>query len=994
MERALMSVRVRFSFVFHAVLHFFVFVSTVWPTTAQQATLGANAPLTILSSNGAPLEVYSESHALVIGINAYKGGETLWQPLQNAIAESQSVEAVLRDVHGFSVERHSDLNSQDLERVIKSFFGRHGAKPTARLLLWFAGHGYTVEGEGYLVPSDSEKPTGSLEEIYQFTQKAYPVRRFSEIIRTVKSKHVLLMFDSCFGGTIFNNTRSRSSDKPDSQFIVEKSLESSRYFISSGDAGEEVVEPSRFAKFFVEALKGLHPERLVTDRGYTTGSRIGAFLQSEVVNNRGKNDPAKHTPQHGAHAEFRIGDMIFKIPESKSLALPQTPSTVDMAAVQASCLKNPNIPRRIADCRTALEGDPNNTELLLKLAVANYFASHYEAALDGFERTLELDPRNIEARVWRAHWKRYRQDHAEAERELKAVIADHPNDVGALTAIAAVYEERNRDPEARWTRQNALSGIASDPRLQDKPLERALLAGELHRKLDQHDEAIQSYSLVLKSFGDNAKAYIGRGLAYSLKSNSVAIDEKRRLTALALADFDASLKFNPRDDDALFKRGELLCFAGGAQNISRGIADIEQAVRLNFRHPWALNALGECHAIKADYRSAVAAFERAIASKSEFADAYNGRGWGYANLKEGPDHQKAIKDFSEALRLNPGLGFAWANRGASYHALAWAATGAERDRYAALALADLSRGVEISSYQGRSYRFRGWFYERMKNNDALAFADYQKAVELEPSEAQNWFNRAAVHSRLGKVVEALSDYDVVLKIEPNRHEAVKRRAEIFENTARRTLAVTEMGRAIALAPTESSYWSYRCALWFRDNSNDEAFGDCNRAIELNQNDADAFHYRGHVQQKRKNQRDAIADFTRSLELAPGDLHITFERAGEYRNSREYSRAITDYASVTAGEPRNADAWYFRGFSHLRLSNHAQAIADLTQAISLEPQNDAAYYYRGLAKGATGDMRGKQADCREALRLDADDEDYKSCASSASPAQGNAAPKKR
>jgi hypothetical protein len=67
-----------------------------------------------------------------------------------------------------------------------------GDDPTARLFIWFAGHGATVDGEGYLIPVDAPVPSKGA----AFKYSSIALRDFGTYMRQAVSKDVYAVFDS------------------------------------------------------------------------------------------------------------------------------------------------------------------------------------------------------------------------------------------------------------------------------------------------------------------------------------------------------------------------------------------------------------------------------------------------------------------------------------------------------------------------------------------------------------------------------------------------------------------------------------------------------------------------------------------------------------------------------------------------------------------------------------------------------------------------------
>lgn len=247
------------------------------------------------------VRLYGKSHALVIGIDAYTKG---WPRLSKATADAHAVADELRK-QGFEVALKLDLGSAELQGSLKEFFAIKGADPEARLLLWYAGHGHTLGGEGFLVPADAPPATDP-----QFKVKALQMRDFGGLMRLAESKHVLSVFDACFSGTIF---QARAGAAPAA--ITAKTTKPVRQFITSGDEGQQVRDDGSFREYFLRAIRG-DEEADFNHDGYVTGEELGLFMSQRMT----ALTAAAQTPKAGKlhDVAYNQGDFVFTLPEGKT----------------------------------------------------------------------------------------------------------------------------------------------------------------------------------------------------------------------------------------------------------------------------------------------------------------------------------------------------------------------------------------------------------------------------------------------------------------------------------------------------------------------------------------------------------------------------------------------------------------------------------------------------------------------------------------------------
>jgi len=213
-----------------------------------------------------PDDMYSSSHALVIGVYDYSGG---WPKLPGVRQDTDAVSMAL-SAQGFNVRRSVNPTASEIKTAVDDFISRYAGDRRARILIYFAGHGHTLNGMGYVVGKDAKDPSKDVE---GFRKGALSIDFFAEKAKTMDSRHGLFVFDSCFSGTVFKTLRSI----PD--FKAEMLARPAKEFIASGTESQQVPDDSVFRKRFIDGMNGYAD---ANGDGLVTGSELGQFIQTEV----------------------------------------------------------------------------------------------------------------------------------------------------------------------------------------------------------------------------------------------------------------------------------------------------------------------------------------------------------------------------------------------------------------------------------------------------------------------------------------------------------------------------------------------------------------------------------------------------------------------------------------------------------------------------------------------------------------------------------------
>jgi hypothetical protein len=272
-----------------------------------QTNRGVGVKIKDRSGKEREIKIYDASYALIIGNSSYK----YWDVLNGVKSDVVAVEKALKE-NGFQVETAIDLDSRSLSPRIEQFVRDHGYEENNRLLIYYAGHGYTQKSVsddrelGYIVPIDSPSPT---KDRVGFLRTAVDLEEIRTFAKKIQSKHALFLFDSCFSGKLVS--RGEIAVPP----IIEESIAYPvRQFITAGAANQTVPDESIFRRAFIRGLEG---EADLNKDGFILGSELASYLRDKVTNYSSR----QQTPLYAKIDDINLdrGDFVFVIPNKNVL---------------------------------------------------------------------------------------------------------------------------------------------------------------------------------------------------------------------------------------------------------------------------------------------------------------------------------------------------------------------------------------------------------------------------------------------------------------------------------------------------------------------------------------------------------------------------------------------------------------------------------------------------------------------------------------------------
>ncbi len=213
---------------------------------------------------------------------------------------------------------------------------------------------------------------------------------------------------------------------------------------------------------------------------------------------------------------------------------------------------------------------------------------------------------------------------------------------------------------------------------------------------------------------------------------------------------------------------------------------ISQAIKLNGRNPFYFSNLGVALRQLGRPDEALRSFERALALKPDFAEAFINRGNAQRDLKR---LDEALASYDQALARQPDHAEALISRGSTLQALG------RPDN----ALACYDRALVLRPGSADAFINRGAALKQLRRLDE-SLASYDKVLTLRPDDVEALIGRGAVLHELKRLDDALANYDAALALNPDHPEASINRGHVLQDLKRFDEALASYRHAQAVEP--------------------------------------------------------------------------------------------------------------------------------------------------------------------------------------------------
>jgi cellulose synthase operon protein C len=648
----------------------------------------------------------------------------------------------------------------------------------------------------------------------------------------------------------------------------------------------------------------------------------------------------------GAKAQLAIAIFVTVLTLSSCARDPQKAKAKYFAAGQGY-MKKGQYGDAVIEFRNALRLDPRFVEAYYELAQADLAQHDWSSAYGYLEKTIELDPTRLDARLDRGRLYLAARQFDKAEDEANFVITQDPGHVAAhqLLGAALIGEQKPAQALAAFSKVTELlpdnpsafvnvalveislhryddaerhlkKAIAVDPksiqaytdlanfyRLQNRvPEAQQVLQDGLAKNPDGIPLYLDSVSvLVGQGKGDEAEALLGKLRAEAPNSTdaTAAIGDfyfRRQETDKALAEYRRGLAVSPKNID-IQKRMQDLYIATNQKQLAIDLdhelmKDVPKDVTVRVNHGRLLMMEGNPH-------DATSYLQSVIADAADSAEAHYYLAMAFWQNGDLAQAQKALLD---ALKVSP----EWpvALQGLARLSLDQG-NPADAKTYAEELMQKYPADPADRLILGEAFARLGQL--RLSEDQLLI------AKQLSPNDPTVHLNLAQIYATEKNWPESQREFETVLQLDPHNTSVLAQLADVLSARNQSAAALARVQQYVASNPNDPNGHVIFGALYVQAQNYPAAHFEFERAIQLDPRNTQAYLRTGKLYEAEGRTDLAIMQYQQALELQPRLAPLATMVGSLYLNKGDQVTARKYFAEALAADPNfalaNADmAW--------------------------------------------------------------------------------------
>jgi len=214
---------------------------------------------------------------------------------------------------------------------------------------------------------------------------------------------------------------------------------------------------------------------------------------------------------------------------------------------------------------------------------------------------------------------------------------------------------------------------------------------------------------------------------------------------------------------------------------------------------------------------------------------------------------------------------------------------------------------------------------------------YQKALELDQSNASTFAGQGAALDDLERYEEALESYQKALDLDPESVDAWRNRGVSLYNLGRSEEALESYKKALEFEPKSVTAWGNQGNALMNLERYEEALNACDRAFKIDSKNYQALNTQALALSLLKNFDKALTAIDEAINLKPQEVVLRANRGIILARAGRYTEALAECEQAIKQNPKHESGYYGKACCYALQGDIGQAIDNLQKAIDIAPR---------------------------------------------------------
>jgi tetratricopeptide (TPR) repeat protein len=295
-----------------------------------------------------------------------------------------------------------------------------------------------------------------------------------------------------------------------------------------------------------------------------------------------------------------------------------------------------------------------------------------------------------------------------------------------------------------------------------------------------------------------------------------------------------------------------------------------------------------------------------------------------------------------------------------------------RPHAASAAVPMLEKAIALNPANAEAHTNLGLAWEQLGRIDA-ALAEHQTAVKLQPRLALGHNNLGNIHARLERPDEAIAEFQEALRLDPELKGVHSNLALALTMAGRLPEAVAEAEAAVDFDPDDAEAHDAYGLVLADTGRFDDAVKRYQEAVQLDPENAEAHNHLANALRSLDRATDALPEHREALRLDPDNAVVHHDLALSLDALDRMDDALVQYREAVLRQPEMANLQDDLGDALRRSGQADEAVRCFKRAVAIQPNYGPAHFHLGLMLQRAGALENAATEYEAALTYGASGE---------------------